>query len=246
MPRLIHQPAWRKWAGRCLDALLPRHCVLCGLPGGQGNLCEGCRGDLPRLGHICTTCALPLGNSADPLCGQCLRKPPPWDSVTAALAYRFPLDRVVCRFKFHRDFACGHLLGCEMLNAIDAAGLQQPDLLIPVPLHRRRHVARTFNQADLLARQLGRALTVPVRGTLLVRVRATRAQSGLDAAGRKRNTRGAFRCGRRAGEALAGRHVALVDDVMTTGATLLECTKTLQRTGVARISLWVAARAPVH
>jgi len=245
MPRFIVQPAWRNWAGLCLDALLPRHCVLCGLPGGKGNLCAGCRGDLPRPGHVCTACALPL-SSADPLCGQCLRNPPPWDGVTAALAYGFPVDRLVCRFKFRRDFACGHLLGCEMLDAIRLAGLQRPDLLIPVPLHRRRHVARTFNQADLLARQVGRALAVPVRGTLLLRVRATRAQSGLDAAGRQRNTRGAFRCSRRAPEALAGRHVALVDDVMTTGATLLECTKTLRNAGVTRVSLWVAARAPVR
>jgi ComF family protein len=244
MARLTIRPALLSLAARCLDNLLPRHCVLCGLPGGPGNLCPSCRADLPRPGNVCTVCALPVGNPGDTVCGPCLRKPPPWDRVEAALVYRFPVDQLVCRFKFGRDFACGHLLGCEMLAAIHGTGLQRPDLVLPVPLHRVRHVSRTFNQADLLARQVGRALGVPVHSSLMSRVRRTRAQSGLDAAGRKRNTRGAFRCHRRAAGVLSGRHVALVDDVMTTGATLLECTRTLRRAGVARISLWVAARAP--
>jgi len=246
MPCFARRPSLRGLAGCCLDTLLPRHCVMCGLPGGPGNLCTPCRADLPRPGHVCKACALPIGNDRDSLCGQCLRKPPPWERVEAALAYRFPVDRLVCRFKFSRDFACGHMLGCELLAAVRAAGLQPPDLLVPVPLHRLRHLSRTFNQADLLARQVGRALALPVNGSLLLRTRRTQAQSGLDAAGRKRNTHGAFRCGRQAVQALAGRHVALVDDVMTTGATLHECTKTLRRAGATRVSLWVAARAPVR
>jgi len=246
MPLPSIQPALRGMAERCLDALLPRHCVMCGLPGGPGNLCTACRADLPRPGNVCAACGLPLSSGRDELCGPCLRKPPPWDRVEAALAYRFPVDRLICRFKFSRDLACGHMLGCELLAAILAAGLQPPELLVPVPLHRQRHLSRTFNQAALLARDVGQALALPVRCSLLLRVRRTRAQSGLDAADRKRNTRGAFRCGRHADEALAGRHVALVDDVMTTGATLLECTRTLRRAGAARVSLWVAARAPIR
>ena len=246
MSRFTFGSALHGVAGRCLDALLPRHCVMCGLPGGRGNLCAACRADLPRPGNVCATCALPIGSDQETLCGQCLRKPPPWDRVEAALAYRFPVDRLVCRFKFSRDFACGHMLGCELVAAIRATALEPPELLVPVPLHRLRHLGRTFNQADLLARHVGHALALPVSSSLLLRVRRTRAQSGLDAAGRKRNTRGAFRCDRRAGQALAGRHVALVDDVMTTGATLLECTRTLRRAGAARVSVWVAARAPIR
>lgn len=246
MPRLTIRPDLRSAYGRCLDALLPRHCVLCGLPGGPCNLCADCGADLPRPGEVCAACALPAGSGATTLCGQCLRKPPAWERVEAALAYRFPVDRLVCRFKFGRDFACGYMLGCEMVDAIRAAGMPKPDALVPVPLHRLRHVSRTFNQAHLLARQVGRALGLPVHGSLLRRVRRTRAQTGLDATDRKRNTRGAFRCTRQAGRVLAGCHVALVDDVMTTGATLFECTLTLRRAGVARVSLWVAARAPAH
>jgi ComF family protein len=244
MPRPHLCSAIRHWSRYCLDALLPRHCVLCGQPGEHDNLCGPCRADLPRPGHVCAICALPVAGAVDRLCGRCLLKPPPWERATAALAYRYPVDRIACRFKFSRDLACGHLLGCAMLAAIHAEALPLPDLVVPVPLHRLRHVSRTFNQAGLLAGQLGRALGVPVLRTGLLRMRATRAQSGLDAAGRRRNTRGAFRCPGRSRPALAGRHLALVDDVMTTGSTLHECTQTLRRAGVSRVSVWVAARAP--
>jgi ComF family protein len=162
----------------------------------------------------------------------------------AALAYVNPADWLVCRFKFGRDFSCGQVLGLELLDAISRSDQPPPDLIAPVPLHRARHFSRTFNQADLLARLLGRGMGIPVHSRLLVRNRTTRAQSGLSAAGRRRNIRGAFHCGRELVPANA--HVALVDDVMTTGATLTECTKTLRKGGVARVSVWVAARAPTR
>jgi ComF family protein len=165
--------------------------------------------------------------------------------VVAPLLYAYPVDRLVCRFKFGRDFACGRLLALEMLDAVQHDAQPLPDIIAPVPLHRARHVSRTFNQADLLARLAGRALAIPVYSHLLRRKRRTRAQSGLDAAGRKRNIRGAFQCGNNAGRLAVRAHVALVDDVMTTGATLAECSKTLRRAGAARLSVWVAARAPV-
>jgi ComF family protein len=178
------------------------------------------------------------------VCGRCLQRPPPWDRVVAALVYRFPADRLVCRFKFGRDFSCGSLLGLELLAAVRRSEARLPDLIAPVPLHRVRHYFRTFNQADMLARQLAGPLGVPVHSRLLSRSRKTRAQSGLDAAGRRRNIRGAFSAAGSARQMLDGLHVALVDDVLTTGATLVECTKILRRAGVARVSVWVAARAP--
>jgi len=162
----------------------------------------------------------------------------------AALVYRYPADWLVRRFKFNRDFSCGEVLGLEMLAAVGRCTAAPPDVLVPVPLPRLRHFGRTFNQAELLARRLGRSLGLPVHDRLLLRRRRTRAQSGLDATGRKRNIRGAFRCRHGAGEVLRGTHVALIDDVMTTGATLAECAKTLQRAGVACTTVWVAARAP--
>lgn len=240
---LPYPAAVREWLERHIDTLLPRQCVLCGLASGRTDLCPSCLAELPRPGHVCRSCALPLPLAVDALCGRCLRHPPPWERVVAALDYRFPVDRLVCRFKFGRDFSCGHLLGIEMLAAVRRSGATLPDLVAPVPLHRARHHARCFNQADILARQLSRALGIPADSHLLYRRRNTRAQSGLDAADRKRNTRGAF-VFRGPGQAQpAGLRVALVDDVMTTGATVRECVKTLNRAGVARVSVWVAARA---
>jgi ComF family protein len=162
----------------------------------------------------------------------------------AALVYRFPVDRLVCRFKFNRDLSAGALLGRELLDAIRRSGQELPDAIVPVPLHRTRQFSRTFNQAELLARQLGRALDIPVHSRLLTRNRRTAAQSGLDAAGRRRNIRGAFRLSGLRGALPSCRHIALVDDVLTTGVTLAECSRScgaLRR----RISVWVAARAPI-
>lgn len=237
-------PALHRWSGLCLDALLPRHCVLCGQRSGPGNLCFSCRADLPRPGRVCRCCALPMPKAGDLPCGRCLQRPPPWDRTVAALAYLEPADWLVCRFKFGRDFSCGQLLGQELLDAISRSAQPRPDLIAPVPLHRVRHFSRTFNQADLLARFLGCELEIPVHSRLLVRNRTTRAQSGLNAAGRRRNIRDAFQYRRGRKPVPANAHVALVDDVMTTGATLAECAKTLKREGVARVSAWVAARAP--
>ena len=164
--------------------------------------------------------------------------------MLAALDYRFPVDALVQRFKFNRNHACGRVLCEELAFAVREAGsaLPRPDALVPVPLHRGRHLSRLFNQAELLARFVGSRQDIPVHARLLCRVRPTQAQSGLDARSRRRNTRGAFHC--RYGLASKLRHVALVDDVMTTGATLTACVRELRRAGVDEVSLWVVARAP--
>lgn len=232
------------WAGLIMDGLLPRHCVMCGTCSGAQNLCLPCAAELPRNGHACQLCALPLVHPADRICGHCLAKTPPWTSTTAALLYRFPVDQLVCRFKFGRNLPCGQILGREMIHAVRYGVESMPDCIIPVPLHRSRHFLRAFNQADLLARQLGKELGIPVHGSFLRRCRHTRAHSGLDAASRRKNIRGAFACKAPASRQAMLQHVALVDDVMTTGATLSECTRVLKKAGAANISVWVAARAP--
>jgi len=226
-----------------VDRLLPRHCTLCGLPSGPGNLCAACAADLPRATPGCPRCALPQPQAG--ACGQCLRRPPPWDEAIAALWYDFPVDRVVQRLKFGRDFACGQLLAGELVRAVRERAEGPADLVAPVPLHRLRQFARSFNQADLLAQSLGRQLGIVVESGLLLRARRTRAHSGLAAAERQRNIRGAFRLPPRSARQVAGRHVALVDDVLTTGATLSECARLLQAAGARRVSVWVAARAPL-
>lgn len=244
MPACPDRSALARWGKMLTNIVLPRHCVLCGQRSGSRNACGPCLSELPRIGHCCSTCALSLQCPEDDRCGACLLKPPPWDSAIAALEYRYPVDRLVQRFKFHRDLACGHLLGLELLQAVRHRTPRRPDFLLPVPLHRRRHWRRTFNQAELMAGTLSAALSIPIDARLLARARHTPAQSGLDAMARRSNLRGAFRCRSGARVILSGRRVALIDDVFTTGATLTECTRTLMRAGASEVAVWVAARAP--
>ncbi|MGN2254087.1 ComF family protein [Frateuria sp. GZRe12] len=219
--------------------LLPWRCLLCGDAGSNGlDLCRACAAELPRNTCCCAHCALPLP-SAVAMCGACQRKPPPWDAAWAPFRYGWPLDRLEARYKFGRDLAAGRTLATLWQRA--ATPVARPALILPVPLHRARLRQRGYNQALELARPLGRALGIPVRHDGLLRSRATVAQTELDAAARRRNVRGAFAL--RDGAPLPA-HVALLDDVMTTGATLAECARVLKRSGVARVDVWALARAP--
>ena len=220
-------------------------CLACGEPGcGAHDLCAGCRQALPWLGHACPACALPLRTSpcngpGEDLCGQCQKLAPPLQRVVAAFLYAAPVDRWLPRFKFHRDLAAGRLLSQLMLEACAAA--PRPSALVPIPLHRARLRQRGYDQALELARPLARALALPLRGDLLRRRRATTPQSELHASERKRNLRDAFVAN--AAVAMPG-HVVLVDDVMTTGATLHAAADALRRAGAARVDAWVCARVP--
>src|SRR5690606_36802438 len=157
----------------------------------------------------------------------------------AAFVYAAPLDRLLPRFKFHHDLAAGRLL--SQLMAQGLAGAERPQALLPVPLHRARLRQRGYDQALELARPLASAIRIPLLPDALRRERATAPQSRLDAAHRQRNLRGAFAV---APAARLPAHVALVDDVMTTGATLYAAAIALRRAGVARVDAWVCARAP--
>ena len=156
----------------------------------------------------------------------------------AACLYDFPVDRLLPRFKFHRDLAAGRLLAQLMAEAFTP--LQRPQAVIALPLHRGRLRARGYDQALELARPLARALQLPLFEGALRRTRATAPQSELSAMARHRNLRGAFACDC----APLPAHVALVDDVMTTGATLHAAAKALRRAGVVRVDAWVCARVP--
>jgi ComF family protein len=216
-------------------ALLPARCLVCGEAGSGGqDLCEACREAMPFNRVACWRCALPL--VAAGVCGTCVQTPPPFAASRAAFVYAFPVDGLLPRLKFRGDLAAGRLMSQLMVEAF--AGAPRPAALVPVPLHPSRLRQRGYDQALELARPLASALALPLHADALRRVRATGAQSELDAASRAHNVRGAFFA--RAGQ-LPG-HVALVDDVMTTGATLAECTRALHRAGVARVEVWVAAR----
>ena len=224
----------------CLAAplawLFALRCMVCGEPGAHGrDLCIACHADLPWQGPACLRCALPIPQPGT--CGHCLQSPPPLGEVHAVFGYAFPLDRLLPRLKFHRDFAAGRVLAQCMGERL--ALLPRPDAMIPIPLHRARLRSRGYDQALELARPLAGAMQLPLLADVLWRRRMTTAQSRLDADARQRNLRDAFHV---AADIRMPAHVVLVDDVMTTGATLHAAARVLLRVGVQRVDAWVCAR----
>lgn len=219
--------------------LWPSRCLLCRSRGIDGHdLCAACVASLPWNRIACPRCAIPLPTPA-PACGACLRKAPLLTEAHAAFVYDFPLDRLLPRLKFHGDLAAGRLLASLMASS--CAGLPRPQALLPIPLARTRLRQRGYDQALELARPLARALDLPLLDHGLQRQRDTAPQSRLAASARRRNLRGAFAV--RSDVALPA-HVVLVDDVMTTGATLHAAALALRRAGVTRVDAWVCARVP--
>ena len=236
---LIAHPKVDGLLQRLRAGLWPPHCLACGEPGLPGrDLCAACHAGLPWNRVACPHCAIPLP-TPDTICGHCLRHPPPLHTTLAACIYGAPLDRMLPRFKFHHDLAAGRLLSQLMAEAL--ADAPRPQALVPIPLHRARLRSRGYDQALELAKPLARMLELPLQPRLLQRTRATAAQSELDAAARRRNLRRAFAV--TAIKPLPA-HVALVDDVMTTGATLHAAAAALHRAGVERVDAWVCARVP--
>jgi ComF family protein len=228
-------------ASRLLRAVLPLRCLLCGGMGADGrDLCDGCTQDCAINRICCPRCALPLETPA-PLCGDCLQHEPPFAAAWAPFRYGHPLDLLETRFKFGGDLAAGRVLADLLVERAGIDAPARPALLIPVPLHVSRLRSRGYNQALELARPLAQALVIPLDHDLLVRTKATPAQTGLDAKARRRNVRGAFVL---ATPTVLPDHVVLFDDVMTTGATLRECARTLRHAGASRVDVWALARAP--
>lgn len=171
------------------------------------------------------------------ICGACQKRPPYFDRIVAAYRYAFPLSVLVQRLKYGGELALAPWLADRLADEADRAAL--PELFIPMPLHANRVRERGFNQAALIARRLGRRLGLPVALDACRRIRDTRPQVELPFDSRRRNMRGAFVCD----ENLAGRRIALVDDVMTSGASLSELAGVVRKAGAAEVSVWVVARA---
>ena len=215
-------------------------CLLCGAHSGADLLCQSCRPDLPQApAPACPRCAAPVEHGGD-VCGSCLQHPPAFDRALAALRYAFPADELVQALKYRDQLALAPLFADLLQHAVASA--PRPDLLIPMPLHPDRARERGFNQALEIARPLSRALQLPVDQTSLSRNRNTSPQAMLPLDQRRKNIRGAFACA----DAVAGKHIALIDDVMTSGATLDEAASALKRAGACEVSVWVVARALPH
>jgi ComF family protein len=221
--------------GSFFNRLFPRSCLLCGAGAGARLLCHGCHTDLPWHSQPqCPQCAAPTPDGQT--CGVCLKHPPAFDRTHAALAYAFPLDRLIPRLKYHGQLAIAPALGACLARAVAAS--PRPDRLIAMPLHAKRIRERGFNHASEIAREVAKRLGLPLDATSCQRIRDTPPQMGLKHDARRRNVRGAFT----ASDKVRGLHIALIDDVMTTGTSLDELAATLKRAGAREVTCWVAAR----
>ena len=231
--------AWSRTASSLAERVFGGTCYLC-RGESSGVLCTHCNSDLPFLDRPrCPQCALPSNEGK--VCGRCLSENPAYDATVAALVYAFPADVLVQGLKFRGELALAPLLAGVLAQEIGAE-LRPPDLILPVPLHDLRLRERGYNQSMEIARSVASFYRVPLAADACMRVRNTAAQLGLSLSERRQNMRGAFSCR----QPFDGKSVAVIDDVMTTGATLDEVAATLKRFGASRVVNWVVARTPAE
>ena len=218
----------------------PSTCILCGAAGQQGlDLCPGCDDDLPRTSTSCYRCADETPAATELLCGQCLKQTPPMDRTISALRYGPPLGHLITDLKFHQRLVVARILGQLLGSHLERLHVDKPEVIIPVPLHPGRLRERGYNQSLEIARFVARQLNLPIDIKLCQRQRHTSPQSGLSAKERQKNVKQAF--------ALSGpcnyKHIAIVDDVITTGHTVRALSQLFKHNGVKKIQVWSVARA---
>jgi ComF family protein len=216
---------------------LPQRCELCAGVSGTELVCNACMRDLPWLGGACPLCALPT--AAGSVCGRCLSEPPGFDATIAAFSYAFPIDKLIHSLKYQGHLALAEWCADAILARRErAGGGTRPQRLIALPLAAERQRERGCTQAQEIARAIGERTGIPLLPRALFRVRATPPQAAVPWTERAGNARGAFACDLD----LSDLTIAVVDDVMTTGASLAEAAKTLKASGAARVEIWVVAR----
>ena len=226
---------FRRW----LSALVPPRCGLCHAASDREPFCDGCTRSLPWLDRPCRGCAMTLPDGAPDLCADCLKHAPRFEHAWSAFRLLTPVQQLIHQLKYSANLSAAHALGTLAARRLARRATPLPDLLIAVPLHRRRLRERGYNQALELTRAMKRVIDVPLASDIAVRLRATPDQIGQSAAQRRSNLKDAFEIR----GSLAGRHVALIDDVMTTGATLAELATACRAAGATRIEAWAIARA---
>jgi ComF family protein len=253
---------WQNPLRHILRTLLPNRCLLCGAAADgaavdgaavDSVICSGCIRDLPQTGPACPRCAEarippPVRSSLAPAppepCDTCRTQCPAFDRSLALWRYDYPLDGLIGAFKYGHQLVLARFFGEQLAQRVQqqiAAGeLTPPDVVLAMPLHPRRLAERGFNQSLLIAQVLSHRLRLPLHGHWLQRLRHTPPQTGLPWQQRAANLEHAFGCK----QAVAGRHIAVVDDVMTTGSSLQEVARTLKLAGASRVDNWVLARTP--
>lgn len=220
--------------------IFPIICILCGnFTKTALSICNECSTDLPFIIEACKLCGIQLTTTA--ICGACLETPPPYAATIAVFNYQYPIDKLISRLKFSGNLTVANAIGEVMartillqLNSIN----DRPDCIMPIPLHPKRIVERGFNQALEIARPIAKVTRIPIDFKSCYRKEPTQAQSLIPAHERAKNIKNAFALKK----AINYRHVAILDDVVTTGSTVREFAKLLRRNGVERIQVWCCAR----
>lgn len=219
-----------------LDLFVPRRCFLCWAKTLRtSHLCADCEHELPILPQVCLKCAIPIKPTRT-LCRQCVKRPPAFDAVRACFIYQDPIARWIAAFKFTAQFNYSHVFYALLLEKVKPH--PRPDVVIPMPLHPKRLKERGFNQSILIARPLCRALGLPLMREGAKRIIHTAPQRSLNALARARNVEHAFTTT----IDFTNKHIAILDDVMTTGQTTQALASTLKKAGARQVDVWCIAR----
>lgn len=220
-----------------LNIIAPQYCYGCSERSRRDiALCSHCEGDLPWLGHHCCYCSLPIQRQLK-FCGQCAKKKPYYDRVICAFYYTAPIARWLTLFKFHNTLALGQVFSHCLLKRTPQS--IEADWIIPMPLHRSRLRQRGYNQALVLAQQIQKHRPITIDHTLASRHKKTKAQVSLNKDKRRHNLHNAFTINKD----IKKKNIIIIDDIMTTGSSINELSRTLKQHGAARVEAWVIARA---
>lgn len=231
------------WLKNSLSDFFANQCMLCLTPTQNTHLlCSGCEKDLPKNGFHCVICSTPFSSSHNQqsalICGRCQKNPPHYTTSIIPHIYSAPLKQLISQFKFHRNLSYAPLLAQSFIESVKERKSNLPECIIPVPLHSKRLRERGFNQALELSRIISKRLQIPLDYSLSQRDKATPFQSGLSSKQRKQNLKNAFSITKN----IHYKHVAIFDDVVTTGTTVNELAKQLKQNGVEIIEVWAIAR----
>ncbi|MDD5411259.1 MAG: ComF family protein [Methylobacter sp.] len=229
------------WINIIQDYLLPPTCILCGNSGSNSrDICSSCYTHLPRNNLCCYRCAeiLETPTVAPVLCGRCLSRHPAFDETYAPFIHQGAIRHLISTLKFGANYKNARLLGMLLAEHLKQTA-ERPNLILPIPLHKARYRQRGFNQAIEIARTVSRELQIPLDLTSCHRHRDTPHQTDLSAKKRRKNLKNAFSLIK----PIPAQHIAILDDVMTTGSTAHELAYLLKKAGVSRVDVWVCARA---
>ncbi len=233
---------------RFTASIFPSQCLLCARSLKGDLVCVNCQYDLPHCYglSLCLQCGLRI-ESLDNLCGHCVKQPPAFSRSYIPFAYEHPIDHLIHKFKYRRNLTSGKLLGQMLVEYLKHHGQEQtdwvsPDLILPAPMHWLRRWQRGFNQAEILAGYVAQELSIPVATRIVKRRYKTPAQKELSRSERQKNLRQAFAISTKDLAQVKGKNIAIVDDVVTTTATVRELSQLLLKAGARDIQVWALAR----